>query len=116
MKLTILALALLLTAPLIGLAESSEEPALLASPTTSSYESAPLAPCGALLTTGALPVSSEQNSSVAVATQAACYYTIAYSCSSATGRACSVSDCPQYNTCNGTQVLCGSSRYVYCCT
>jgi hypothetical protein len=47
----------------------------------------------------------------------ACYAINIYSCSTTTGRACSMSvpACSQYNTCDGTQVNCRLSRYGYCC-
>lgn len=101
MKHTILALALLLATPLMGLAATSGKPA-------------PLALCASVSTTGALPMSLKQDPLVSVAPKA-CYTTIAYTCSNSIGRVCSVSDCPQFNTCGSTYSHCDSTRYVQCC-
>ena len=47
----------------------------------------------------------------------ACFAVYIYSCSTSTGRACSVSvpACSQWTTCDGTQVNCQLTRTGFCC-
>lgn len=115
MKLTMLVLALLLSTPLIGLAAPPQDLLPLTGPSAPSYNPAPLTLCASLPTTGAPRVGSKQDLSGGVVTLA-CYYTLSYTCATATQRSCTVSDCPTYNTCVGTPISCLPPRQVQCCS